>query len=597
MKYEKISVPLLPNCYFMQRIYTLLILFTIVLGINAQSSVFNNSAPKHEVRAVWLTTIGGLDWPHSYSQSPYSAEKQKQELRNILDRLKAAKINTVLLQTRIRGTMIYPSQMEPWDGCLSGFPGKGPGYDALQFAIDECHKRGMECHAWVVTIPVGKWNALGCNNLRKHFPGLIKKIGDEGFMNPEDTRTGDYLAKICSEITHNYNIDGIHLDYIRYPETWNIRINRDKARNYITQIVEKIHRAVKQEKPWVKMSCSPIGKFDDLSRYWSHGWNAYTKVCQDAQGWLQAGLMDELFPMMYFRNEQFFPFAIDWAEQSCGKIIAPGLGIYFLNPKEGKWKIEDITSEMCHLRNIRQGYAFFRSKFFLDNTQGIYDYTAKDFNRFPALVPAMTWECNKQPMAPTRLSLQQTQGNLTLFWNAPSQYTDGTPIHTPYIYNNVYASRTYPVDIRDASNLIETRRLQNHITFKNFDELDELYFAITAMDGYGNESSPLQVSVQNNNANIEKQGKAKLLKCDENKVELPFEAKNMDFSLILIETQQGQTIRCIQRASNYINIKGLAPGIYTVKGMNKKGITHSIGSFILKFFEKNRKKTRKNLVE
>lgn len=126
------------------------------------SIIYNSLAPKHEVRAVWLTTIGGIDWPHTYSQSPYSAKKQQQELCQILDRLQQAKINTVLIQTRIRGTMIYPSDYEPWDGCLSGFPGKTPGYDALQFAIDECHKRGMELHAWVVTIPVGngkRWDA------------------------------------------------------------------------------------------------------------------------------------------------------------------------------------------------------------------------------------------------------------------------------------------------------------------------------------------------------------------------------------------------------------------------------------------------------
>ena len=310
------------------------------------SIIYNSLAPKHEVRAVWLTTIGGIDWPHTYSQSPYSAKKQQQELCQILDRLQQAKINTVLIQTRIRGTMIYPSDYEPWDGCLSGFPGKTPGYDALQFAIDECHKRGMELHAWVVTIPVGKWEALGCKSLRKKFPGLIRKIGADGYMNPEDSRTSDYLAGICREITHRYNVDGIHLDYIRYPETWKIKVSRDQGRNYITRIVEKIHNAVKSEKPWVKMSCSPVGKYDDLSRYWSHGWNANTKVCQDAQGWLRDGLMDELFPMMYFRGENFYPFAIDWQEQSHGKIVVPGLGIYFLDPKEGKWKIDDVTPEM-----------------------------------------------------------------------------------------------------------------------------------------------------------------------------------------------------------------------------------------------------------
>ena len=179
MKYGKISVSLLPNCKIMNRNKIFYLLFGSLLACqtpclahqeptqNSTSIVFSDQAPKHEVRAVWLTTIGGIDWPHSYAQSERSAEKQKQELRNILDRLQQANINTVLIQTRIRGTMIYPSDIEPWDGCLSGFPGKSPGYDALQFAIDECHKRGMELHAWVVTIPVGKWNALG-SAIQKH---------------------------------------------------------------------------------------------------------------------------------------------------------------------------------------------------------------------------------------------------------------------------------------------------------------------------------------------------------------------------------------------------------------------------------------------
>ena len=107
----------------------------------AQTATFSGPQPKHEVRAVWLTTIGGLDWPHCYAQSARSIEKQKQEMRHILDRLQQAGINTVLLQTRIRATTIYPSQLEPWDGCLSGCPGKSPGYDATR--MGGRHTRGQ----------------------------------------------------------------------------------------------------------------------------------------------------------------------------------------------------------------------------------------------------------------------------------------------------------------------------------------------------------------------------------------------------------------------------------------------------------------------
>lgn len=119
-------VSLLPNCKIMNRFKIFFIVLCSVLAAKAQSIVFNNQVPKHEVRAVWLTTIGGIDWPHSYAQSSYSAEKQKKELTDILDRLQQAKINTVLIQTRVRGTMIYPSAYEPWDGCLS-FSGEKSG--------------------------------------------------------------------------------------------------------------------------------------------------------------------------------------------------------------------------------------------------------------------------------------------------------------------------------------------------------------------------------------------------------------------------------------------------------------------------------------
>ena len=576
-------VSLLPNCKIMRRNIIILMFLSLVLGSKAQESVvFNNQAPKHEVRAVWLTTIGGIDWPHSYSQSERSAEKQKKELRNILDRLQEAKINTVLIQTRIRGTMIYPSQYEPWDGCLSGFPGKTPGYDALQFAIEECHKRGMELHAWVVTIPVGKWDALGCKTLRQKFPKLIRKIGSDGFMDPEKEETGDYLASICKEITHHYDIDGIHLDYIRYPETWKIHVSREQGRKYITSIVKKIHDAVKQEKLWVKMSCSPVGKYDDLTRYWSHGWNANTTVCQDAQGWLKEGLMDELFPMMYFRNEQFFPFAIDWKERNYGKIVAPGLGIYFLDPKEGKWNIEDVTTEMYHLRNIGLGYTFFRNKFFLDNKQGIYDFTANDFNHYPSLVPPMTWASQKTPKAPQNIELNSKEGYSILKWENQTSYTDGSSISTPYIYNNVYASHTYPVDINDAKNLIKARFKGNHISLENENDGRPLYFAVTAMDGYGIESTPCEFPSKENAISSTGYGNAQMLFCDGNIVKLPTNEKKLESDVLMVETLQGTTVLTQKSQNNTLNIKDLQAGIYTIRSINKKGISHSIGTFINK---------------
>ena len=549
-----------------------------------QSFYAVNPNPKYEVRAVWLTTIGGIDWPHSYAQSERSAEKQKEELRAILDRLQKANINTVLLQTRIRATTIYPSQYEPWDGCLSGFPGKSPGYDALQFAIDECHKRGMEVHAWVVTIPVGKWNSYGCRQLRKRFPRLIKRIDQDGYMDPEATQTGCYLAEMCREIVQRYDVDGIHLDYIRYPETWKFRISKDQARGNITRIVEKIHQAVKKEKPWVKMSCSPIGKFDDLSRYWSHGWNAYTKVAQDAQAWLKDGLMDELFPMMYFRGDQFFPFAIDWKEHSYGKIIAPGLGIYFLDPKEGKWNISDITSELYHLRNIGEGHAFFRNKFLLDNHQGVYDFVTAHFNRYPALVPPMTWESNKRPQQPVTLCIEENEGTTTLRWDNSLQYEDGTAIKTPSIYNNVYASKEYPVDVHDARNLILTRTTRRQLTTRTGNT--PTYYAVTTTDGFGNESRAKQLNQTAVVKTTTRYGKACRLTTSGESIILPSSIHETDCQYIIVKNMQEQAVYITKPQNRKINIKKIKDGIYTLNCVNYRNIEHTLGTFIKKGTQK-----------
>lgn len=564
----------------MRYLYIIFILFHLAVASYGQSFYAVNPNPKYEVRAVWLTTIGGIDWPHSYAQSERSAEKQKEELRAILDRLQKANINTVLLQTRIRATTIYPSQYEPWDGCLSGFPGKSPGYDALQFAIDECHKRGMEVHAWVVTIPVGKWNSYGCRQLRKRFPRLIKRIDQDGYMDPEATQTGCYLAEMCREIVQRYDVDGIHLDYIRYPETWKFRIGKDQARGNITRIVEKIHQAVKKEKPWVKMSCSPIGKFDDLSRYWSHGWNAYTKVAQDAQAWLKDGLMDELFPMMYFRGDQFFPFAIDWKEHSYGKIIAPGLGIYFLDPKEGKWNISDITSELYHLRNIGEGHAFFRNKFLLDNHQGVYDFVTAHFNRYPALVPPMTWESNKRPQQPVTLCIEENEGTTTLRWDNSLQYEDGTAIKTPSIYNNVYASKEYPVDVHDARNLILTRTTRRQLTTRTGNT--PTYYAVTTTDGFGNESRAKQLSQTAVVKTTTRYGKACRLTTTGESIILPSSIHETDCQYIIVKNMQEQAVYITKPQNREINIKKIKDGIYTLNCVNYKNIEHTLGTFIKK---------------
>lgn len=77
----------------------------------------------------------------------FDPEEQKRSLISIFERMTNLKLNTVVLQVRARGDLLYPSQIEPWATSLTGALGKSPGYDPLKFAIEEAHKLGLEFHA------------------------------------------------------------------------------------------------------------------------------------------------------------------------------------------------------------------------------------------------------------------------------------------------------------------------------------------------------------------------------------------------------------------------------------------------------------------
>ena len=220
-------------------ILSLAVMFSLAAEAQDKISLNFGETPKREVRAVWLTTVKSLDWPDTKANSPENIKRQQKELTDILDKLQKAGVNLVLMQSRVRASTIYKSDIEPWDQNITGQPGKYPGYDPLQFAIEQCHARGMQIHSWVVTLPIGPWNSYAAQQLRKKHPNILKKIGSDGYIDPENPETAPYIASICAEIVRKYDVDGIHLDYIRYPDAWKMPSNRARCREYITKITSQ----------------------------------------------------------------------------------------------------------------------------------------------------------------------------------------------------------------------------------------------------------------------------------------------------------------------------------------------------------------------
>lgn len=458
---------------------------------------------KQEVRAVWLTTIRGLDWPDTKATSPATIARQKQELIDILDELERAKVNMVLLQTRVRGNLIYPSVYESWCEAMSGKGGVSPGYDPLAFAIEECHKRGMEIHAWMVAIPLGSdkvHKELGSASIVKRNPKICKSFNGNWYLNPGHPETKNYMAALTRELVTNYDIDGVHLDYIRYPDRplrfpdvadfrkyGDGRSLQQWRRDNITEIVRAIYEEVKSVKPWVKVSSAPLGKYKDTKRYPSRGWNAYYTVYQEAQRWMKEGIQDILFPMLYYRDHNFYPFVLDWHEQSNGRMVVPGLGIYFMHPSEGDWPLDEIERQLNFIRwNGVDGEAHFRSRFLTENTAGLLDKLNSDYYYAPALVPPMTWIDSIPPLKPEAVSLEVHNTDVRLVWHPSYDNIEGG------VYYNVYRSENYPVDITDSKNLLAVRLRDTLYTYTPLvPEEQEHYYAVTALDRCGNESEPL----------------------------------------------------------------------------------------------------------
>lgn len=466
-----------------------------------------SSQSKYEIRAAWLTTIGALDFPMQKANSPQGVIRQKRELCRILDKLKDARFNTVLLQTRLRGDVIYPSVFEGFAESLTGFTGRNPGYDLLKFAIAECHKRGMELHAWIVAIPIGNERQVklqGKNAVTKKHPELCKKYKGIWYLDPGNPKTDDYLAGIVREIVSSYDIDGIHLDYIRYPEHPETFPDRALFRKYgkgktvdqwrrdnITRIVRRLYDETKKLKPWIKVSSSPVGKYNDTPRYSSKGWNAFHTVYQDACQWMKEGIQDLIFPMMYFQRNSFYPFALDWNEHKSGQWVVPGLGIYFMHPDEQDWTLDEICRQISFTReNGMDGQAYFRTRFLLDNTKGLLDELKEQVYLHPAVVPPMTWEDSIPPSSPACPSFT-AEGNMTrIEWKAPESKDNRDTC-----YYRIYASNSYPVDTDNIRNLQEARTDSTCYTFMpRMPWQQQLYWAVTAVDRFGNESLPLALN-------------------------------------------------------------------------------------------------------
>ncbi|MBQ2199851.1 MAG: family 10 glycosylhydrolase, partial [Bacteroidaceae bacterium] len=193
-------------------ILALLLLMLPVLSLftNAKETPY----PKREFRGAWIQCVNGQ-----------YLGKSMQEIRNMLssqlDVLEGAGINAILFQVRAEGDALYASRFEPWSRYLTGVQGVAPqdGWDPLAWMVDECHKRNMECHAWInpYRAKTKGTTELAPNHIAKRHPDQVFQYGDLLIMNPALEANRMFTCMVVEDILERYDVDGIHMDDYFYP--------------------------------------------------------------------------------------------------------------------------------------------------------------------------------------------------------------------------------------------------------------------------------------------------------------------------------------------------------------------------------------------
>ena len=545
---RNINFELMRNILFR---YFLALFFILFVSLN---SLAEN--PKNEIRAIWLTTNYGLDWPNKPATDLKGAEKQKADLCKILDMVVELNMNTVFFQARLRSDVLYNSEIEPYNAVMTGTRGKKPLYDPLAFAIEECHKRGLQCHAWVVCMNVGSDKAIkmqGNKALPKVRPEICTKYNGEWYLNPGEPETAFYLIDIVSEIVKKYSIDGIHLDYIRYPDRAHDFPDSKSYKKYalkgeslkewriknINNIVYSIYDVVKKINPKVMVSSAVLGKRDNHRYYSSMGWSGMEATYQDVAAWLKAGKQDFVAPMMYYPDKSFYPFVKDWVRNSNGYPIVAGLGVYRLAKSDGNWSLRDFMPQIYISREMGiAGSSFYRTKQLEENLKEVATVLKTETYSTPALFPPLKNYKKGCDVTPYNLEIDYAKdGSKTISWDCDGEAK----------YYTIYASKTYPVDTRLAENIIEARYLKN--SFKHNEK--NLYYAVTATNDYYYESDAVQ------------QSQPPLYFFEGEKIVFPTDRVNLCKSVSIISP----TSDCVyyREGREVGNIPSLKKGIYSLK--------------------------------
>ena len=465
--------------------------------------------PKREFRGAWIQCVNN-QW------NGVGRDRMQQTLTHQLDELQRSGINAILFQVRAEGDALYESAYEPWSRYLTGRQGLAPDpyWDPLQWMVDECHKRGMELHAWINPFRAKTKGtpALTSPYYREH-PDRFFNYDGLMLFDPAIPENRSYICFIAADIVRRYDIDGLHIDDYFYPyPAAGCRIPDDASyrqygngmdihdwrRHNVNLFMQELSNTIHRVKPWVKFGISPFGIYrnqqNDPNGSRTNGLQNYDDLYADVLLWVKNGWVDYNIPQIYWQAGH--P-AADYVELACWwNANAGGRNLYIGQDVERTMQYADTRSTGLK-DQTQQKYALQRQ---LTNVQGSCQWYAKaavdnaayartlrtKYHKYPALQPRYPWLDKKAPKKVKKLKVVWTSYGPVLFWTAP---TTKKPMQLARQFVVYAFAPGEKVNLDNPEKIVA-------ITTEPFVKLNyagghkKWKFVVTAVDRTGNESKP-----------------------------------------------------------------------------------------------------------
>ena len=499
----------------LRKLILLLALF-LATGVGAQIQQ-QSPYPKREFRGAWIQAVNG-----HFRGIP--TEKLKQTLIDQLNSLQGAGINAIIFQVRPEADALYASQLEPWSRFLTGVQGQAPSpyWDPMQFMIDECHKRGMEFHAWInpYRVKTSLKSELSPNHLYNIHPEWFVTYNNQLFFDPALPESRRHICMVVADIVSRYDVDAIHMDDYFYPYPakgmdfpddasfarygGGFTNRADWRRSNVNILIQKIHETIRGLKPWVKFGISPFGiyrneKNDPLGSK-TNGLQNYDDLYADVLLWARNGWVDYNIPQIYWQighpAADYETLVKWWAKNTENRPLFIGQSVMntIQNADPKNPSMNQLPRKMALERAYQTigGSCQWPASAVVENAGKYRDALVQEYHKYPALVPVFDFMDDKAPGKVRKVKKVWTEDGYMLFWTPPKAKDEMDRAVQYVVYRFGDKEK---VNIDDASHIVAVTR-NNFYKLPYKDGKNKYRYVVTALDRLHNESKSVSKKVK-----------------------------------------------------------------------------------------------------